>query len=510
MPERGEIDLRDSWAVVKRRKGIVLGSLVVFLLLGVSLNALVQPVYRATSLILIEKEPTRSVLTGAVVENPNAQSDALSLDTAVGLITNRTLLERVVTALREKSDIRNLDDPPSVFERVKRVAAPALDEVERFLPQWARSSPAPDISDEESQRAEFNAQVDLLFGMITVEPVRGTRLVNIHVDHQVPAVAKLVGDTLSRLFIEYQTQQGADTKKNLTAYMTDQLSNVKGRIEESERAFYAFKDREGLFSLDGKLKELSDKLASLNASYVKIKTDRLAAGARLDKLREIMERADYSQRDQLPIESQTLDTLRRDLSVAQTELAKAKQAYKSRHPKVKTLESAVASIEANIRKELDNAVTSLKAEHAILISREENLKSASAQTEQEMHGINKKALEYSTLDRELNTNRDLYNLLLAKLKESDITGKIQTPVIQLVHPAAIATEPPVPIRPRKVLNLALSVVVGLMVGLGLAFFKEYVRRTIRTSQDVMTYLHLPVLGMIPKGPQRWKWSTTKR
>jgi len=112
-----------------------------------------------------------------------------------------------------------------------------------------------------------------------------------------------------------------------------------------------------------------------------------------------------------------------------------------------------------------------------------------------LHQINNKALEYSVLERELSTNRDLYNLLLTKLKEADISGKIQIPMIQLVEPAPLPMDP---IRPMRALNFMVSLALGLLGGTGLVFSQEYSRRTIRTFQDLTAQLQLPILGIIPK------------
>jgi capsular polysaccharide biosynthesis protein len=101
----------------------------------------------------------------------------------------------------------------------------------------------------------------------------------------------------------------------------------------------------------------------------------------------------------------------------------------------------------------------------------------------------------STAESDIQNNQSLYNTLVTKLKEAEMTSQQSGPQVQVVEPAAADQ---IPVRPRKLLNLLVCVFAGLVVGTGLAYLREYLRRTIRTPQDVDEYLQLPVLGLIPK------------
>src|SRR5262249_23451392 len=118
------------------------------------------------------------------------------------------------------------------------------------------------------------------------------------------------------------------------------------------------------------------------------------------------------------------------------------------------------------------------------------------QSERDMHVLNKQALQYSTLEREVNSSQELYNLLLSKMKEAEVTRQIRTPMVQVIEPARI---PDSPVRPKKTLNVAVGLVLGGMFGTVWAFLREYLQGAIRTPKDVTTQLQLPVLGVIPRG-----------
>jgi uncharacterized protein involved in exopolysaccharide biosynthesis len=495
MENQGQFTVKDYWRVITSHKWIILFSLLVSCSLALGVNEFSPPVYRATSQLVIQKEQTRSPLTGNLTETSSSESDSLLFDTAVELITSRILIGQTIHLLREQEHIRVVAEPAGLVHVLRALAKSSLEPVEDYLFFSTRSHSVRDMTEAERAEAGLNRQIDNLLDTIKVSPIDGTRLVDVSVEHADPYVARTIANTVVNVFAKDQATQRVEAYKQFAVYLDDQLAQVKGRIAESERVFYTFKDHEGLYSLEGKLQELTKNIEDLNVSLVKTKTDRLAIEARLDNLKPMMNENSVEKWDKVPVESETMTALRRDLLVAQTELAKNQEVYKSQHPKVKTLVSGIEAIESSLRRELDHAVAGLKAEHEILKAREEQLVVAIDESEREVHELNNKALQYSTLERDLDTNRELYNLLLAKLNETDITGKIQIPYIRVTE---VAPLPDRPVRPRKTVNLILSVVLGVMTGVGLAFFRDHLQQAIRTPADVGVKLGLPVLGVIPK------------
>ena len=120
---------------------------------------------------------------------------------------------------------------------------------------------------------------------------------------------------------------------------------------------------------------------------------------------------------------------------------------------------------------------------------------AMGQAEDELRSLNDQALRYSAIEGELKSNRELYNLLMSRVHEAEITGQLTRPIVRIVEPASIE---PRAVRPRKAINFVVSLFMGGLAGAGLAFVLESLRKTIRTPRDVEDALQLPVLGLIPK------------
>jgi len=119
----------------------------------------------------------------------------------------------------------------------------------------------------------------------------------------------------------------------------------------------------------------------------------------------------------------------------------------------------------------------------------------------EKEGIdtNRKALKYTILKRNVEMNQNLYDTLLARVKETDITGNIDVSNIRVTEKATL---PRVPVSPNKKRNVILGIIFGLMIGVGLGFLKEYLDQTLHTEDDIQKYLDLPVLSVIPVADQR--------
>ncbi|TMQ57778.1 MAG: hypothetical protein E6K76_09620 [Candidatus Eisenbacteria bacterium] len=445
--------LRQYWIVIRRRKRLVLACLVSCIGLAIALNELTTPVYRSSIRVEMRREQSRSPLTGAVTESPTSQSDNQALLTAAEILTSRTLMAQVVTSL----------------ERQGTPIGP------RGMPQ------------------DLEQKVDWLLARVTVEPLRDTRLILISVEHSNVNAAVRIAKAIAENFVRSQRDERSQSETTLASYLRAQAADVKKRVEDLEQRTRDTK-QPGVYSLDGKIQQVTATVAELNASYAKTKTQDLTMSSQLDVIRRVLRNAQIDP-NEIPIHTDILDGLRRDVIVSNTALEKAREMYGANHPKLVALQSENDEIRRNLRQEVKNAVYSLSNERSILVGREESLRAAIAQAESELRSLNEEAEKFSTVEAEIKSDRDLYNLLMARIHEVEITGEIKSPPLRVIEAATVDLRP---VRPRKFLNLGVGVLLGLLSGSGLAFLLDSFRRTIRTPEDVDQHLQLPVLGLIPK------------
>ena len=196
-----------------------------------------------------------------------------------------------------------------------------------------------------------------------------------------------------------------------------------------------------------------------------------------------------------PVQSEGMDDLHRQLVASEARVGEMRRLYRDQSPEVSAAEAQAASIRDAMRRELQRSATDLEGQRDILIARAEGFEDAMARNERSLKAINDSSYKYSTVESELSSKRELYQLLIQKAQEQDVASAIQPANVEIVQGAAIPLDR---VRPRKALNIALSLALGLVFGGGTAFSLEALRRTIRTPQDVMHELRLPVLGMIPR------------
>ena len=475
MPKSDEVDLRTYVGVLRRRQRPVLIIIGSCLLAALILNLVMQPVYRTTAVIEVRKDPGRSPLTGEAIAADQWQSDDIAVYTAAELITNRTLLRQVIEVL----------DPQGLVPQVFGWRA-----------WFSHGNPARHGAERASSQAAeklMDKKIDWLVSIVSIKPVRDTRLVNVELEHNDPAVANQIDNTLVNAFVSYQARQRADADSIRFSLLSRQMVETAKRIHSLERNLNDA-DEAGVPVLEEEAKQLTDAIGSLNESYVKIQTDRLAAGARLSRVRQML-RDSLTEAGQIPVQSDVIDELWRNLLARETELARAREVYRDGHPKIQMLTSEIHSIRANIRAELTKTIASLDQEYRVLQEREKSIERAVAQRETRLRVVNGKLAQQTTLQSEAKSTRDLYDLMSARIQQDQVSGAVRYSLVSVVQSATLD---PRPVRPRRLLNMVLALMVGVTAGAGLALLLEYLRRTIRTPSEAMEQLKLPVLGIVPK------------
>lgn len=160
-----------------------------------------------------------------------------------------------------------------------------------------------------------------------------------------------------------------------------------------------------------------------------------------------------------------LETLKKEQANVETDIQESSKRYKEKHPKMIALYSQLASVKDKIKIETDRLLD-----------------------------LNEKMIQYNVLKREVESNRQLYESLLKRAKETAVSEELQTSQIRIVDPAEV---PRNPFKPKIAQNIILACILGLGMGLGAAFLLEYLDSTIKTAEDVELYVKLPFLGYVP-------------
>jgi capsular exopolysaccharide synthesis family protein len=232
------------------------------------------------------------------------------------------------------------------------------------------------------------------------------------------------------------------------------------------------------------------KLADINARLTEAEAQRIA-------LEAIVQQANGPEHGlaRIIVNSQLLASLTAQLSEAEAKRAELEGRFTSEFPKVKAADARVQQIRERITAEEGRAVASMEADYRTAIERESMLRDQLEQQRQVVAGYEEKSIDFKIMRREVDTNRGIYENLLQRLKEVEVTEAIRASNITLIDAPEVPLEPS---SPKVALNLALSLLLGLLGGIGASFFQEYADDSIRSPADVERYLGLPMLGAVPE------------
>jgi uncharacterized protein involved in exopolysaccharide biosynthesis len=483
------VDVRTIAGILKRQKRVIYISVAVFVVLGFCLNTFIPPTYRATVRMEVRPPTDRSPLTGQALGSPGYQTENLNMFTAVEQITNRRLLGRVASDFGPRGWIRTMPSAvsgQSDFAGLIRWLRVSIARV------FGRSSPAPGGA-EPAGLAALAGQVDWLKTVIKVDPVQDTRLIDLKVEHRVPEAAVTIADRLAQLFVADQWRRSADVDTSGLVYLRTQIDETRRRIEASKYQTRGV-SLGSPAAVQGRIRQLNDAIAELNAQHLRANDEYVAVNARLERL-AWMSAGDSEDSGSMLVGDPALDALQRDLQNCRSQLVAARAVYQEKHPKLMTLESQYEALLKSLRREQERAIVGLRASAGVLAERIHSLRANLDRNRQELSTLEDQSQRHAAGVSAFRTDQDLYGLLLAKVQQGQMEGLMKSPPVEIVDAAILD---PKPVRPRKALNLIVCLVTGLLAGAGLALLRDSTRRAIRGPEEVEAHLDVPLLGVISK------------
>ena len=461
-----------------KRKWLILATCALTVSMAAWYNSTLKPVFRTTTTIIVDDERGRSPVSGDMIGWESYYSGALKFNTHFSLITSNPVVERVVDKL--KMDKKVIENQPreTLFAGLKK-------NIDLLL--GVEEKPAVVID-------KLPVLVSFLKEQIKVEPVKDTQLLKITATDIDRKTAKNMADALADAYIEFNIENRLKASRSTLTWMTDQLYEMKKKLEDAEEEFYAFKQQNKLFSFSGKQEMTAQKIAEFNTAYIQTRNRRLEFDSKLEELNPSSSDKVNILYARSVIMNPVIDELYSQLISIEMEHSQLGKVYKSKHPKMiqsaARLERARRKLHDEVLKEVEN----LKYERSMLFEKEKVLQQTIADFEGESLQGGRNELKYTILQRNVETNQKLYDILLSKVQESRLIEDIDISNIRIVERAELPREP---IVPHKNLNLLLGLVFGLVSGIGLILLLEYLDRSLHTEEDVQRHLGQPVLAVVP-------------
>lgn len=458
--EMEEMDLREYWDIIVKKRGIVAIVFIVTVLAVTVYSLLATPIYEAFTTVIVRESglSMQSMFLEGVMGGTGTANTAQNY---MQIMKSRTILEQVSNILGSE------DLTPRALEKA-----------------------------------------------ITVQPIQGSDVLKISMESPEPELAQRTVNTLADVFINWNTLYQRDDRRTARLFIEVQLEGAAENLRLAEEELKAYKERERVFSLAdetvAKIAQVSQLEANLTETQIAIQE----VQERIGQVRASLEREDETLISSTTIAQNTFVTeYRIRLSDLEIRLSSAREKYTDRHPTIISLLAEIEDVKAKLAEEVQRVIGTetmsvnpvhrqlygnlidLEVETMGLHARETALLTLIAEQEKELDLLPTRELELARLMRNAKVMEELYLLLRTRYEEARISEVMQTADVQVIDDAIL---PENPVKPRVKLNIAIGIVLGLFLGVGLAFLLEFMDNTINDQDDVERWLGLPVLAQIPE------------
>lgn len=492
-PREEQIDLRDYLRVILKRKWTILTVFAV-IVITVTLHAFTAtPIFQATTRLIIEKENPNVVSIQEVMAVDASGTDYYQ--TQYKVIESRAVAREVIQRLRLAESEEFVGKPKDDFlSNLKRSISETVSFWMQAITSLFRGEEEPQETSQETTKD--SPLVSAFIARIKVEPIRNSRLVDVSFAAKNPALAAKIANGLARAYIDKSLETKLRAAQDAVRWLNERIEEERKKVEKAEQSLLRYKERHGIitdFSSDAET-VTAQKLAQLNQQVVEAESKRVEAETRYQQAMALSNTPDML--DAIP-EVLNNDLVRQikamevDLYKRMSEFSKK---YGEKHPQMVAIESELKTLQKRKVQEVQRVINSLRNEYRVAQARENSLKAGLEKQKKESLDLNQKAIEFGVLQREAESARQMYDLLIKRFKETSLTEEMKTGNIRIIDPAEV---PRTPVKPKKRLNILLAVLVGLVAGTGLAFFFEYLDNSIKLPEDIKRYLQIPYLGPVP-------------
>jgi capsular exopolysaccharide synthesis family protein len=446
-PRPAEIHLRDRISVFYRYRYVALLAFVVVLSVA-ALRAYSQtPLYRSSVRLLIDLEDERSLAMEGVsttTNNSNYMQDPEPyFQTQYRILTGRDLARRVLT---------KINGPNAVTD----------------------------------------GQVGDFAGHVSVEPVRASRLVDVVFVSADPALAANSANILAEEYVQQNLDLRRQNMERSLEWLSQELARQKTIVEASERAMAQYREEQNALSLEDRQNIVISRLNQLNEAATRARTNRAQKESLYRRLESLSPKATPESIPEI-LQNPYIQSLKAQVAELERRKALLSERYGDKHPEMLTVNASILDATRQLNLEIAKAVDSIRHDYESAMLEERTLASALDEQKGLATDLDRKSVTYTVLQRDAQSNRELYQTLLRREKELQVLANSRGNNVRLVERAAV---PQAPFSPNLRRAMMLGAIVAFLVAVGLVLGLDYLDDTVKTPEDIAR-LGLPFLGLIP-------------
>ncbi|MBT9329479.1 GumC family protein [Paracidobacterium acidisoli] len=501
--ERDAMAVYDEWTVadllsiLRRRRRIVLGMVFALLLLVTLYCLLITPLYQATGEIEIQREPSgafgldNGVLGDTSHEASDALENSMSIETQAGILESDTLALHVIRAL-------DLESTQNFFPAKKRGLT---------IPGWIffwRSPLEPrSVPLEEAPNRRYVA-LRIFARHLTVQPVTGTRLIEIRYSDPDPALAARVVNRLVQALADYTFQSRLAQTSESSSWLAGQMSGLKKQAEALQTKAIGLQSEAGMYGDNGSHDVVLAQLENLNQALSQAELNRIlkeaidhtAQSGDPELISGLTASAGAEETGGLQHSLELIETLRSRESTAKAELAQDETRYGAAWPGMQERQAQLTEIQKSIHDEVRRVGERAHADYEIAQRAEDTAREEFEKQKTLAAQMNDRRIAWTLARQEADESRRLYDQLFGKLKQAGVLEGLHTSSFSIVNPARI---PPGnhPKSPNLPLYYAAALGAGLFLGCAGAITCEFTDRSITSLTEVERLTGAPLFSVIP-------------
>lgn len=445
----------DYWRVIRSRKEIVMAVVILITLSGTLYTLMLPKIYSASTTIRVREDAIdvevfdRQYTTGF---NP------FFLKTEFEVIQSRAILSSVLDRL-------NLQQLWSSREENKGGQIPR------------------------------NICMEILEKSVRVNQYRDTSMIEIQVFRDDPDEAMRIANEIADVYREYrQSTKRSEIRAGVQA-LENELLKQQQKVSEAEDDLERIRQEEGVITMTRGIRADNVRLQQMEADRIAARVDMLTRKARMDQL-EALDGEELMNASAYMVNDQSLLNLRRQLVDAEVQLKLMMETMGVNHPEVRRTKAGVDELKSQLDDALDGLKAGVQSDYEVAKTRYEALDSELAEVRKsDIEAQKEKYLPFERAERNLLIQQEILNALRARFTQKGVEMELPRTMVQIIDRAERNDRP---VRPRVLLNILLSLVVGVGAGIGLAYFIEYLDTSVKTVDDVERYLSIPVIGIIPQ------------
>lgn len=472
--------------ILRRRKVMILGAIFLCSLLGILFIAMQSPKFTANTQVQIDTRGGQVTDIDSVVMGLSA--DEMVVKSEIDIIKSDYMIGRIV----DKQDLINHKEFNTKLQK-KTFIDKMKDGLKTILAKLTQSQSDEQLDEEEQKQILRNQVIQNVRNSLAVYVSPRSYTINIKFTSKSPNLSARIANEFANQYLLDQLETKFEATKRANEWLNSRVADLKQKVQESEAAVQIYREENNLLESDG-MTINDQQISELNTQLILAKTASAQAESRLKQAQRLMRSSNGIESAGEVLNSELIQRLREQEAEVGRKKADLASRYGSKHPKMINVTAELRDIRDKIRQEIEKVVQSLRNEVEVAKTRENTLQDNIGRLTNNLSRSKRAEVQLAELEREMNTNRALYENFLSRFKETRQEQDLQQADARIISKA---TPPVNPSSPNKPLVLAVSILFGIMIGVGLAFLIEILDDGFRASDQTEQITGIRVIGMLP-------------